>query len=294
MPLSKKLKQDYAELADGLLGGVSSYIMSEDGIKEGVKTNGVLTGEPKDIIESLSSIIEPDGKHEVKKDLKEGIKSIQELLDSPEDYVQDERNYQEYNDIITDRIKSKISDLKNLTPEQEESKEDLANRKQQKEEFAQRSQKLRDGSLEATRTKEGIITPVSQQEADRQMALQLNNENTSNIPSGTAVTLDRNIPIPPNSEQYTSTQGDSMIEAAIRMRYGNNPDNDILYRGLDFASGTSLSNLEEGNRTAETILQQQQRNAGREERPVIGRFTAMINQYEQERTQDSGNNSRRI
>jgi len=136
MALTSKLRQDYAELADGYLSGMSAYSRSEDSIRQEGGTTG-LVGKPEDIIEALSSITDPDGEHEVKEPLKESIGAIKELLENPDMYVRNPNDYDEFQGIVTSRIQKKIEDLKALSPEEAQQEQE---RQQQNVERARQAQ----------------------------------------------------------------------------------------------------------------------------------------------------------
>ncbi|MCE3233426.1 MAG: hypothetical protein K0R98_1683 [Rickettsiaceae bacterium] len=117
MGLSAKLRQDYTELADSYLNGISGYrTTSAKETKELAGTTGII-GKPEDVILALQSLLTPQNGYTVPEELKDTISPIQELLDSPEMYVRNAADFQEFKDIIKSRITNKIEELQQLSPE---------------------------------------------------------------------------------------------------------------------------------------------------------------------------------
>ena len=101
MPLSSKLRADYAEL-----------------INQQLDTIRIDTVEDFTLVQqALNNIIQP-ATYQVPEKYKEKIFGINDYLKDPGDYVQYESDYDEYKQIITDRIASKIDEFKSLSESQ--------------------------------------------------------------------------------------------------------------------------------------------------------------------------------
>ncbi len=99
MPLTNKLKADYVELINKQLDHIPMESVEEiDLIKE-----------------ALSNINNPTAGYSVPETLRERIFDVSDILNSPEDYVESEQNYAEYQQIIRDRINAKVVELQSLS-----------------------------------------------------------------------------------------------------------------------------------------------------------------------------------
>lgn len=94
-----------------------------------------LTGDPANIIEALLSLIKPTERHLIHPDLKDKINDIKEILDHPEEYVENPANYKQFKGIIRDEIQAEIDKLRTLSPEEKQrlKAEQEALRKEAKE-----------------------------------------------------------------------------------------------------------------------------------------------------------------
>lgn len=100
MRLTSRLIADYTELANHQLDAIP--IRTEEDFLA--------------VREALLSITEPSEKHTVPDSLRDRVKSLQEMINSPELYVQDEENYPEFQNIMLLRIAAKIREIDTLTP----------------------------------------------------------------------------------------------------------------------------------------------------------------------------------
>ena len=102
MTLTNKLKADYVELINNQLDHIPIASVEEfDLIKE-----------------ALSNINNPIEGYSVPEALRERIFDVTDLLNSPEDYVESEQDYAEYQQIMRDRINAKVVELQSSSEEQ--------------------------------------------------------------------------------------------------------------------------------------------------------------------------------
>ncbi len=102
--MNTKLQADYAEL-------VHQYLDNLPAEKE---------QDFEVIVEALKSITEPTVSHTVPQNLEGRIKTIKEIVDNPDLYVQDNKYYDEFKTIIIQRVVAKINEIQNLSPADKE------------------------------------------------------------------------------------------------------------------------------------------------------------------------------
>ena len=102
MPLSSKLKADYIELINQQLDSVQLDSMEDFELAQ----------------QALQNIIQPTTGYEIPEKYREKMFLIKDYLQSPEDYVEHVQNYDEYKQIIRDRITAKINEFQLLSAEQ--------------------------------------------------------------------------------------------------------------------------------------------------------------------------------
>lgn len=99
MPLSSKLKADYNELINQQLDSIQI-----DSIEDFDLTQ-----------QALLNILQPREDYSLPEKFREKIFFIKDSLQSPEDYVEHESNYNEYKELIRERIKAKITEFQSLS-----------------------------------------------------------------------------------------------------------------------------------------------------------------------------------
>lgn len=109
MPFTSKIKADYVEMINYSLDNITI-----DSIEDFVLVQQALQ------LVILANSQQPitDIDHQLPEKYKAKILSINAYLKDPEDYVQKETDYDEYKQIIKDRITSKINELGSLNQEQ--------------------------------------------------------------------------------------------------------------------------------------------------------------------------------
>ena len=103
MPLSKKLVADYVEMINQILDHLVENENEFDSISDALKNININININEDSIPA---------------ELRERIFHVKDVLNSPEDYVEQEENYPEYCLIIKGRIDSKIQELQSMSGEQ--------------------------------------------------------------------------------------------------------------------------------------------------------------------------------
>lgn len=99
MPISSKMRADYAELANHYLDNIP-------------------VEKPEDfeaILEALMAITEPTVEHQIRPSLQGRVTAIQEILQEPGMYVQSKEEHQEFKEIILQRVAGKIQELNALS-----------------------------------------------------------------------------------------------------------------------------------------------------------------------------------
>ncbi|MDA8561490.1 hypothetical protein N9L02_00055 [Gammaproteobacteria bacterium] len=104
MPFSTKLKADYIEMINHQLDNIKIEVLNDFTLVQ----------------EFLLGIIDPLNYFSAPK-YSEAMNDIREYLDSPENWVEDSSDYEEYRKIIVDRITSKIDELKNMSVSQKKA-----------------------------------------------------------------------------------------------------------------------------------------------------------------------------
>lgn len=99
MPLTSKLRADYIELINQQL----------DTIKIDSLDDFLL------IQRALENIIQPSEDYVSPEKFRDKIFFIKDILQSPEDYVEHESNYNEYKQLIRERVSAKITELQSLS-----------------------------------------------------------------------------------------------------------------------------------------------------------------------------------
>lgn len=105
MPLSSKLKADYIELINQQLDRVQIDSVEDFELAQ----------------QALQNIIQPTTGYDIPEKYREKMFLIKDYLQSPEYYVEHEQNYNEYKQIIIDRITVKIDELQSLSATQKQS-----------------------------------------------------------------------------------------------------------------------------------------------------------------------------
>lgn len=109
MPFTSKIKADYVKMINDSLDNITI-----DSIEDFVLVQQAL----QLVILSNSQQPTTDIEHQLPEKYKAEILFINAYLKDPEDYVQKETDYDEYKQIIKDRITSKIDELSSLNQEQ--------------------------------------------------------------------------------------------------------------------------------------------------------------------------------
>ena len=102
MPLSSKFKADYVEFINDQLDKIPIESIEEFNV----------------VIQSLQNIISPISGFKVNEKYKDRMFIIKDYLNSPEDYVESEDDFDEYQQIIKDRIEKKTTELQTLNNSQ--------------------------------------------------------------------------------------------------------------------------------------------------------------------------------
>jgi len=105
MSLSNKLRAEYIELINQQLDNIQIESLEDFEIAQ----------------QALQNIIQPVEGYAPPEKYREKMFLIKDNLQSPEDYVEYERNYSEYQQIIRDRIIAKINELQSLNTTQKQS-----------------------------------------------------------------------------------------------------------------------------------------------------------------------------
>lgn len=104
MPLSNKLRADYIELINQQLDSVQITSLADFELVQ----------------QALQNILQPVEGYLVPVKFQEKVFFIKDTLQSPEDYVMHEANYNEYQEIIRERIHAKINEIQSLSEEQKQ------------------------------------------------------------------------------------------------------------------------------------------------------------------------------
>jgi hypothetical protein len=102
--MNTRLQADYAELALQYLDNIPVEKEQDFEI----------------IAEALKSITEPTVSHTVPQNLAGRIKSLKEIIDNPDWYVQNSKLYDQFKEIIIGRVAAKINEVQNLSPEEKQ------------------------------------------------------------------------------------------------------------------------------------------------------------------------------
>ena len=105
MPFTTKLKADYIELINQSLDTIMMDTVEDFAVVQ----------------QALENMLELNPEYQVTEKYKEKMISINFYLNEPEDYVQHESDYAEYQQIIKERIESKIKELGSLNTEQKQT-----------------------------------------------------------------------------------------------------------------------------------------------------------------------------
>lgn len=97
--LSTKLQAEYADLVNQYLDHIPIASVNEFST----------------VADALGTITDPKTSRTVPNGLKERISSIQELLDQPELYVENKKDYAAYRKVILDRVAAKVRELSSMT-----------------------------------------------------------------------------------------------------------------------------------------------------------------------------------
>ncbi len=114
MALTQKLIDSYRQLIQGYLGGIEGY--TQNNLIPGTKGLG---GTVDEQIAALHFLLNRKSGSVVAQSLQEHISRIQEIIDCPGDYVEQEENYTEFQIIIYEEIGRHLQFLQSLTPEQQ-------------------------------------------------------------------------------------------------------------------------------------------------------------------------------
>jgi hypothetical protein len=168
--MNTKLQADYAELAHQYLDNIP--IEKEQDFEI--------------IAEALKSITEPTVSHTVPQNLEGRIKTLKDIVDNPDLYVQDSQNYNQFTKIIIGRVAAKINEIQNLNPE--EKQKYIADQKKVKE-GAMANQEIMSGRQAPAPDSEAHV--ISEQQLLQEIESQFQQEPIQNAQQASLLDLNR-------------------------------------------------------------------------------------------------------
>ena len=110
MPFSSKLKADYVEMINGELDNIPIFKKEEFALVAQELENCLNSC----FVLAIKSLFGP-AKKILPKEIQDQITYVRYCLETPKDFVASKENYDEYQKILIERIKAKITELRSYT-----------------------------------------------------------------------------------------------------------------------------------------------------------------------------------